>query len=170
MKLTVVPAQVTTVEDRIIGSLGFSQIILLVLPVFASAGIFALVPPLMSTAPYKYVLMTTLILIFGLLAIRIRGKIVAAWLTTILRFNLRPKYYVFNKNTSSWREEYPAERKESKSLTITESKRTTKTNGRQIDVLSATKILSTLENPSARAHFETNRKGKLYVRFTEIED
>ena len=40
MKMTVVPAQVTTVEDRIIGNLGFSQILLLIVPVFAAAGIF----------------------------------------------------------------------------------------------------------------------------------
>ena len=49
MKMTVVPAQVTTVEDRIIGSLGFSQILLLVIPIFVSAGVFALVPPFMGS-------------------------------------------------------------------------------------------------------------------------
>ena len=57
MRTTVVPAQVTTVEDRIIGKLGFSQIVLLMIPVFLSAGIFTLLPSAMNGALYKYILM-----------------------------------------------------------------------------------------------------------------
>ncbi len=91
MKMTVVPAQVTTVEDRIIGTLGFSQILLLIVPVFASAGIFTLLPPFMGSAIYKYVVMGVVAMIFCILAIRIKGKIVAFWLVTILRYNLQPK-------------------------------------------------------------------------------
>ena len=75
MKMTVVPAQVTTVEDRIIGNLGFSQILLLIVPVFAAAGIFLLLPPFMGGALYKYVIMGIVALLFGLLSIRIKGKI-----------------------------------------------------------------------------------------------
>ena len=65
MKMTVVPAQVTTVEDRIIGSLGFSQILLLVIPIFVSAGVFALVPPFMGSAIYKYVIIGAVFMFFG---------------------------------------------------------------------------------------------------------
>ena len=57
--MTVVPAQVTTVEDRIIGNLGFSQILLLIVPVFASAFIFGLFPPFMGGALYKYIIMAS---------------------------------------------------------------------------------------------------------------
>lgn len=106
MKMTVVPAQVTTVEDRIIGNLGFSQILLQIVPVFTAAGIFTLLPPFMGGALYKYVLMGVVALLFGLLSIRIKGKILASWLVTILRYNLRPKYYLFNKNVTTSREEY----------------------------------------------------------------
>ena len=106
MKMTVVPAQVTTVEDRIIGNLGFSQILLLIVPVFTATGIFTLLPPFMGGALYKYVLMGVVALLFGLLSIRIKGKILASWLVTILRYNLRPKYYLFNKNVTTNREEY----------------------------------------------------------------
>ena len=106
MKMTVVPAQVTTVEDRIIGNLGFSQILLLIVPVFAAAGIFVLLPPFMGGALYKYVIMGVVTLLFGLLSIRIKGKILALWLVTVLRYNLRPKYYLFNKNVTTGRDEY----------------------------------------------------------------
>jgi hypothetical protein len=112
MKMTVVPAQVTTVEDRIIGSLGFSQILLLVIPIFVSAGVFALVPPFMGSAIYKYVIIGAVFMFFGVLAIRIKGKILAFWLVTILRYNLRPKYYLYNKNTESLRETYPTKKEE----------------------------------------------------------
>jgi hypothetical protein len=35
---------------------------------------------------------------FGLLALRIKGRIVAEWLIIYLRFKLRPRIYVFTKN------------------------------------------------------------------------
>lgn len=171
MKVTVVPAQVTTVEDRIIGSLGFSQILLLVVPVFTSAGIFALAPPFMIIATYKYILMTTIALFFCLLAIRIKGKIVASWLATILRYNLRPKYYLFNKNTTALREDYPA-KKTSKTTNETKASSPKKAASYhiEIDPLSATRILAAIENPVADIRFETDRKGGLHVRFTEVEE
>ncbi|OYW83791.1 hypothetical protein B7Z17_05135, partial [Candidatus Saccharibacteria bacterium 32-49-10] len=106
MKITVVPAQVTTVEDRIVGNLGFSQMLLLIVPVFVGAGLFAVLPPAMGSASYKYVIMAIIAFFCALLAIRIRGKILAAWLVTILRYNLRAKYYLFNKNSSAMRDVY----------------------------------------------------------------
>lgn len=169
MKMTVVPAQVTTVEDRIIGNLGFSQIILLIVPVFASAGIFTLLPPFMGSAIYKYVVMGVVAMIFCILAIRIKGKIVAFWLVTILRYNLRPKYYLFNKNVTALRENYPI-RKEQQEPEKTTPKVTKKVARHQLDIPATAKVLATLENPAARVRFETGKKGNLHVRLTEIEE
>ena len=90
MKTSVVPAQVTTIEDRIIGNLGFSQILLLIIPVFLSAGIFTFLPPILNGALYKYILMAILLILCIILSIRIRGKIVAFWLVVIFRYNQRP--------------------------------------------------------------------------------
>ena len=104
MKMTVVPAQVTTVEDRIIGNLGFSQILLLIIPVFASAFIFGLFPPFMGGALYKYIIMASVALLLCILAIRVKGKIVANWIITVSKYNLRPKYYLYNKNVTTHRE------------------------------------------------------------------
>lgn len=171
MRVTVVPAQVTTVEDRIIGSLGFTQILLLVVPVFTSAGIFALAPPFMGIATYKYALMATTTLIFCLLAIRIKGKIVASWLATILRYNLRPKYYLFNKNTMALREDYPVRNTSKTTNTVKASSPKKAANYHiEIDPLSATRILAAIENPTADIRFETDRKGGLHVRFSEVEE
>ncbi len=169
MKMTVVPAQVTTVEDRIIGTLGFSQILLLIVPVFASAGIFTLLPPFMGSAIYKYVVMGVVAMIFCILAIRIKGKIVAFWLVTILRYNLRPKYYLFNKNVTTLRENYPI-RKEQQEPEKTAPKATKQVARHQLDIPATARVLATLENPAARVRFETGKKGNLHVRLTEIEE
>lgn len=170
MKVAVVPAQVTTVEDRIIGSLGFSQILLLMIPVFMSAGIFAIIPPFMDGAVYKYMVMGIIAMIFCILAIRFRGKILAFWLVTILRYNLRPKYYLFNKNTVVLREDYSTNKEPS------DSKKTTVVNERthfvrpQLDIPTTARVLATIENPAAKVYFETGKKGNLHVRLTEIEE
>ena len=168
MKMTVVPAQVTTVEDRIIGSLGFSQILLLVIPIFVSAGVFALVPPFMGSAIYKYVIIGAVFMFFGVLAIRIKGKILAFWLVTILRYNLRPKYYLYNKNTESLRETYPTKKEEPEKATTTKTQRHTARP--QLDIPATARVLATIENPAAKVRFETGKKGGLHVRLTEIEE
>lgn len=170
MKMTVVPAQVTTVEDRIIGNLGFSQILLLIIPVFAAAGIFTLLPPFMGGALYKYVIMSAVALLFGLLSIRIKGKILASWLVTILRYNLRPKYYLFNKNVTTGRDEYHGKAVAPEAKEATEKKPVKKTSLNQLDIPTTARILATIENPATNFRLETGKKGNLHVRFTEIED
>ena len=170
MKMTVVPAQVTTVEDRIIGNLGFSQILLLIVPVFAAAGIFLLLPPFMGGALYKYVIMGIVALLFGLLSIRIKGKILASWLVTILRYNLRPKYYLFNKNVTTGRDEYHGKAVAPEAKEATEKKPVKKTSLNQLDIPTTARILATIENPATNFRLETGKKGNLHVRFTEIED
>lgn len=106
MRTTIVPAQITTVEDRIMGSLGFSQLLLLVLPLFVGFGLFMILPPFHSASLYKYVIIGVLIILSSVLAIRVRGKIILSWLVTIMRYNLRPGIYVFDKNTSAYRIDY----------------------------------------------------------------
>jgi hypothetical protein len=168
MKVTVVPAQVTTVEDRIIGNLGFSQMLLMIIPVFVSAGLFALLPPFMGSALYKYIIMAILAFVCCVLAIRIKGKIIALWLVTILRYNVRPKYYLFNKNTAALRQDYPpiVEPKAEEKAKKVKNERTVRP---RLNTPQTAKVLATIENPAAKFRFETTKKGGLNVRLTEIE-
>ena len=168
MKVTVVPAQVTTVEDRIIGNLGFSQMLLMIIPVFVSAALFALLPPFMGSAVYKYIIMGSLALICCILAIRIKGKILAFWLVTILRYNVRPKYYLFNKNTTALRQEY-ATIVETQTDNKTDEVKKERTARPRLNTPETAKVLATIENPAAKFRFETTKKGGLNVRLTEIE-
>ena len=167
MKTSVVPAQVTTIEDRIIGNLGFSQILLLIIPVFLSAGIFTLLPPILNGALYKYILMAILLILCIILSIRIRGKIVAFWLVVIFRYNQRPKYYIDNKNTSMLRENYTKKEIPIKKEIVSQSyKKRKKTI--QLDISTAMKARQLIENPTANTRFETDKKGALHVRFTQV--
>lgn len=168
MKVTVVPAQVTTVEDRIIGNLGFSQMLLMIIPIFVSAGLFALLPPFMGSALYKYVIMAILAFVCCILAIRIKGKIIALWLVTILRYNVRPKYYLFNKNTTALRQDYPLI-VEPKTEQKTDEAKKEQTARPRLNTPETAKVLATIENPAAKFRFETTKKGGLNVRLTEIE-
>lgn len=168
MKVTVVPAQVTTVEDRIMGSLSFSQMMLVIAPIFVSAALFAILPPAMGSSVYKYVIMAIIAALSCILAIRLKGKILALWLITILRYNLRPKYYLFNKNVMTLREEYlNAHEEEQKTEAVKASKQAAIT---KLGLPETAKVLATIENPASRLRFETTKKGGLHVRLTEIED
>ncbi len=170
MKITVVPAQVTTVEDRIMGSLGFSQMLLLVCPVFISALLFAGLPPFMEGAWYKYVLIGVLTVLCCILAIRIKGKIVALWLVTILRYNLRPKYYLFNKNTVSYREMYAQSSEADDRASNEKSDAREHHHLPKLALPDKARVLAAIENPASKLRFETTKKGGIHVRLTEIEE
>jgi len=169
MKATVVPAQVTTVEDRIIGNLSFSQMLLVVVPVFASAALFAILPPFMGSAGYKYTVMGIMAALCCTLAVRIRGKILAAWLIMVLRYNLRPKHYLFNKNVLTLRENYSSKQEKVEEETVVVEKKPRPTR-LQLDRPVTAKLLATIENPAAKVRFETGKKGTLHVRLTEVEE
>lgn len=168
MRTTVVPAQVTTVEDRIMGNLGFSQLILLVLPIFIAAGLFAGLPPFMNGSLFKYIVITIIYSLSAILAIRIKGKIVLMWLVTIIRYNLRPKYYLFTKSTDTYRRDYaPIKKAEKKPEPATRKDKPLLPRLTTEDMAS-TLALATKESINLR--FEMNRRGGLNVRFTEINE
>ena len=169
MRTTIVPAQVTTVEDKITGNLSVLQLLLITLPVFASGILFIALPPFFGYAVYKIVVLVCLVALCATLAVRIKGKIILQWLILLLRFNLRPKYYIFDINDTYLRQE--------KRVAITEqaidkgSKPTLVKEAAPLPVQTAdlVKAQSILSNPAARPSFEINKKGVVSVRITEVE-
>lgn len=103
MRTTIIPAQITTIEDKIAGSLNMTQIFILMLPVLWTALIYTLVYPSMKLVPYKIVLILLVALICGVLSLRIKDKIVAEWLGVVFRYQARPRYWLYNKNDSTSR-------------------------------------------------------------------
>lgn len=98
MRTTVIPAQITTVEDRIVASLNLTQIILLLSSLFVATFIYATFPPSLTFSIYKIPLFILTFTTFGALALRIKGKVVINWLLILSIYYLRPQYYVYNKN------------------------------------------------------------------------
>jgi len=105
MKSTVVPAQITTVEDKIAGSLNFIQIILLVFSLIIGTAFYGLIPPKLHLSSLKIVLMIAEFAVFGLLALRYKGRILADWLVIYLRYKARPRIYIYTKNDPQSREQ-----------------------------------------------------------------
>jgi hypothetical protein len=98
MRSQPIPAQITTVEDKIAGNLNLTQIMLLMVPVFFTTAAYAIFPPKMQLAMYKLPLVFLVLIICLILSMRIKGKVVLNWLVILLRYNIRPSYYMFNKN------------------------------------------------------------------------
>ena len=101
MRTTIIPAQITTVEDKIAGSLSMTQILILMFPVLWTAMIYILFVPSMKLVGYKLTLILVATIICLILAFRIKEKIVAEWLGVLVSYRLRPKYWLFSKNDTT---------------------------------------------------------------------
>jgi hypothetical protein len=170
MKFTVVPAQVTSVEDRIAGNLSVMQMSLLALPVFGGSFLYAILPPFMGGAIYKYVLLGVLVVASSTLAIRIKGKILLSWLIVILRYNRRPSLYVYNKRSLIGREIVRAPAKSTVKAVATKPAKKRKASLPSIGVAEAARMMKLIGGQDSDLRFEVNKKGGLCVRYTKIED
>jgi hypothetical protein len=104
MTTSSVPAQITTIEDKIAGNLSLKQLILLTTPIFLDILIYAVFPSSLHFSAYKIALMLILNPVFLVSAIRVRDQIILTWLVILIRYNSRPACYVFNKNDIYLRE------------------------------------------------------------------
>jgi hypothetical protein len=167
MKITIVPAQVTSVEDRIAGNLSFKQLLLMIAPVFLSTVLFIAVPPFASYTVLKLVFCVFIAIVFLGLALRIKSRLVIDWIVILSRYNHRPKFYVFNKNSTASRDIVQTK----KTTKVQEQKAVETLPARQF-AFNATDELSVderLNNPAANLHFTFTKKGGLRVHIKEIK-
>lgn len=168
MKTTVVPAQITSVEDRIAGNLSFKQLILMITPVFVSTALFVLLPPFTKYRLYKVIISASFALLCFTLALRVKGKLVVEWIIMLSHYNLRPRIYVFNKNNTSGRSITPKPKKQKVEKEVKESKvpllpKLAFTTG---EIMNFENVLG---NPSADLHFIRSKKGGLRVHIKEVK-
>jgi hypothetical protein len=106
------------------------------------------------------------IVIALLLALRIKGKVVANWLGVLFTYNQRARYYIFNKNDLYQRELYlPTVKKASqKAVLQKEAKATTEIVSK--DLL---KLKRYIKNPKYALSLKPKKKGGFYVALNEIE-
>lgn len=168
MKTTVVPAQITSVEDRIAGNFTFSQVILLIFALLISAALYVVIPPRTGFSAIKLSLIVINLIIFCGLAVRWNGKIVAQWLVVYFQFTNRPRIYTFTKNdlASRW---IPAETVEKKKVKkkVEEKAVTTET---PLTLSEQLKLQSLIDNRSLTMSFELSKKGGVNVSLTPTKD
>jgi hypothetical protein len=168
MKTAIVPAQITTIEDKIAGNLSLSQLILLATPAFIAAAIYIVFPPNLKFVGYKLALVAVSSIAISSLAIRVKGKLVLHWLISITRYNLRPRYFVFDKNNLHLRpEEAVDEQSQPKQPSIAKQAVTKIIH----DISTADRVIieGLLANPNANMHFKSDKRGGLHVVITEVE-
>jgi hypothetical protein len=167
MKTTIVPAQITTVEDRIAGSLTFPQIVLMIIPLLTSTAIYVCIPTQMHFGITKIILICLQFLFFGILAIRIQGKILAEWLVIYLRFSFRPRRYIFTKNDIFARSIDLKTVETAKS--INKAKKKKKIISRVLSLPDRAKMNSLLKNPAMSVSFKLAKKGGLYISLKSVK-
>lgn len=165
MKNTVIPAQITTVEDKIAGNLSLTQIMLLMLPVFSGIVFYAMIFPQMKISITKIILESIIFIVSSVLAIRVKGKLIVNWLIVILKFNLRPKYYLFDKNDSYLREIYLPIFK-SKKVVKTNKLKVTKKSIRVTDEIETHKLNNLIKNQSIS--YKLDKGGAINVAFEQV--
>lgn len=169
MKTTVVPAQITTVEDKVAGNLSFTQLLLLVTPVFIDGAIFTLLPPLFNFSILKLMICIVVALACMTLAIRIRGKILLTWMVVIATYKIRPKFYLFNKNDMYLRPTEQQQKTQAEPKQQTTNNENTELLPANIPPLELVRLQTAVEDPRANFHFKV-RKGGLSVHIREIKE
>jgi hypothetical protein len=170
MKTTTVPAQITTVEDKIAGNLTLQQMALLASPVFVDFALYALMPTMLKLNTYKLILMALITLITDIAAIRFKSRILLIWAITILKYNTRPRYYVFNKNDTYTRSETSTLINEEPGVkTITKAKQNIQQTACQLSQEDVFRLEHILANPLANLSFTISKKGALHVNITEVK-
>ncbi len=170
MRTRVIPAQITTVEDKIVGNLNIAQMLMLMAPVFFTTLVYALFPPTMSFVLYKLVITMIVFVVFTVLSLRIKGKVVANWLAVLLKYNLRAKYYIYNKNEAYLRTIYlpEVEKQQVKQKSPVPAKRKVKKSLTTLDIQDLVSMENIINNGNLDLRYKTVKKGGLNVAFEQI--
>jgi hypothetical protein len=167
MRTTTVPAQITTVEDKIIGEISLVQLLLLVAPVFGSIIIYVGLPPFFASAIYKTVIMVCMMAVFWSLSIRVKGQIILNWLMILMRYGMRPRYYVFNKNDTYMRD-LPQPEPPQEVLKKQASEKPVTAPQPDLSTADLVQVEQLIAMPEANLHFRTDKKGALRAYITEV--
>lgn len=168
MKSIIVPAQITTVEDKIAGNLSFTQMMLLIAPVAMTGLLFVLLPPFVHVNLAKLMIGGCLFLICAALAVRVKGELLLHLIVTRVRYNIRPKYYVYDKNDEYLRYE-PTKQPVLKTTEVTIPEAVDTYIAQLIGTPERVWLETVIKDPRARFQMIV-KKGGLHVRINEIKE
>ena len=168
MRVSIVPAQITTVEDKIAGNVSVQQAMLLGVPILFGFIIALVFPPSGQFVAYKIAIVLGLFIICGSLAIRIKERIVAQWLKLFVIYSARPLHYIYDKNSTYLRDTEPTEAVPEE---IIESQRIKKPiiTPSNISPKEFVRLEQLATDIRAGMKFEVGKKGELNVRITEVK-
>lgn len=169
MRTSIIPAQITTVEDKIAGNLNLTQIVLLLVALLVGTAIFAIVPPTLKLAFYKIPMIIIVCSIFLLLALRVKGKVVVEWLIVLLKYNLRPTYYLYNKNTTYLRDVVLPEKPKHTTTYLTKHSKNVAKQQKQVKIADLIKIQKLLTNPGYQLSFKIGKEGGFNVDVAKVQ-
>jgi hypothetical protein len=123
-----------------------------------TAIIYILLAPSMKLTSFKLVLIIISTATSGILALRIKDKIVAEWLGVLLKYRLRPKYYLFNKNDLTGRTldipELPVEQ-----ITVKKSlKKISKAQNMNLDILDQVRFEHLIASGKVALNYQLSKK------------
>ncbi|GAC1391372.1 MAG: hypothetical protein NVSMB46_03650 [Candidatus Saccharimonadales bacterium] len=169
MKTTVVPAQITTVEDKIAGNLSFTQLLLLTTPIFIDGFLYVVFPPFTRLSVGKIIICGIAAILCLILAVRIKGTLILSWVVVLISYYMRPTYYLFNKNSDYLRSNEHSE-------TLTDISYTEETvnaieplNSIPLSISQMIQLESVMADPQTKFHLMTH-KGGLYVHISEVKE
>ncbi len=168
MRISIVPAQITTVEDKIAGNVSVQQAMLLGIPILFGFIIALVFPPSGQFVAYKMAIVLGLFVVCGSLAIRIKDRIVAQWLKLFVIYSARPLYYIYDKNSSYLRntETIDAINEE---IVTTQPIRKPIVTMNNISPKEFIRLEQFTNDVRAGMKFEIGKKGELNVRVTEVK-
>lgn len=174
MRATTIPAQITTVEDKIAGNLNMTQVTLLGVPIIFAAIAYTSFPPVFQFAWYKLPLVLIIVLLCMILSLRIKGKVVLNWLIVVMRYNLRPRYFVFNKNDGYMRDmvmpKIEAKPKAAFSFPLLKAqKKNNEIPAKSFDIKDLMKLKGFINNPDYTFAFKVNAKGGINVALEQVK-
>lgn len=168
MRISIVPAQITTVEDKIAGNISVQQAMLLGVPILFGFIIALIFPPSGQFVAYKIAIVLGLFVICGSLAIRIKDRIIAQWLKLFVIYSARPLYYVYDKNSTYLRNPEATDIVVEKIATIQPVKKTAVTMN-SISPKEFIRLEQFATDIRAGMKFEIGKKGELNVHITEVK-
>lgn len=168
MRISIVPAQITTVEDKIAGNVSVQQAAFLGIPVVSGFIVALVLPPSGHFVAYKIAIVAVLFVIFGSLAIRIKDRIVAQWLKLFVIYSTRPLYYVYDKNSTYLRDNEAISIEEVEDIVIQSVKKSAVAS-RAISPKEFVRLEQFATDARAGMKFEIGKKGELNVRITEVK-
>jgi hypothetical protein len=170
MKSIIIPAQVTTVEDKIIGNIGMLQLTLIFAPMMLGGLLYAGLTPRLHFAIYKIFIMIVLETIGAISAIRVKDHILLIWATYIASYLLRPRLYLYTTPAAPQDDKTVIGTETSSSIARSHAVAAGRPAQQPFAVITPEERIAVseyLSNSDIEILFKTTKQGGSYVAFSE---